>query len=245
MKGERRCDVGGAFILDREQLLALDGIMAKIGGPREYTITLSDKTQLTATAVREVLEYPNAAERPIVGLKVITPWSDLHASVTLSTQSTEWWADRRPGMNYHVRGEEQQLLFHADRLDQWCSGIRAWYSRIALVNPVQVLFFLPLVLGLIVLPLGFYFDLIGFSEDEGADGKMAVLVVTLVVILYGVVLAIGGLLSRFRSALFPIAVFAIGDGKRRFARTQKVRDLVLLAFAISFAASIVATLVFA
>jgi len=77
-------------------------------------------------------------------------------------------------------------------------------------------------------------------ENTNTNDPKATIIANLIVL--GIFFAAGltaFLLNRAQRVLFPIGVFAIGEGKKRYAKKEFLRTSVVVGFGISMAAGII------
>jgi hypothetical protein len=120
-------------------------------------------------------------------------------------------------------------------------AIRPWYSPVAKADWVNIV--LGLWLFSIFLPITISILRVGVSNVPWGSIDSVNIPTTTWIKAFAVALVpfvAGAVLNILRNRYFPMGTFAIGDGKSRFGRAEIIRTVVIVAFAISIASSVVA-----
>jgi hypothetical protein len=127
--------------------------------------------------------------------------------------------DPEPSVEYTLRGVQRDVVYFADKLDDWIASCTQWYSRFYASN-----LGLLLAVGLVWLPIFFANRVSQVFSPKGSDWHSYLAGVTFI----GVALA-----EYWTLKLFPRATFAIGHGARRNQMFGVIRISVLLALAVA------------
>ncbi len=198
----------------------------------EYTVRLSDGSSITCDSADEVLGVQNSRERRITSIWMDTPYrSEPRIEVKLNT---EWYSDP---VEYEVAGSEKDVFHSYDRLREYFSGVRQWYSFIA--KPGLRMWFAFQAFLVLIFGFSTYWleRLLGIelSANLGASILLSLggfWTISLVVVLC---------FFALRKWLLPTGIFAIGDGVDRYSGIVTARKVIgggiILALLVSLLAS--------
>ncbi|HWY20845.1 MAG TPA: hypothetical protein VNX26_06455 [Candidatus Acidoferrum sp.] len=184
-----------------------------------YSVKFSDGGTVDFNSVEDIIMQPNAKERSIISLAVTAEGQMYSAAIVLRGTPS-------PSVEYTVKSTQIIVVYMAQKLDEWVSSMREWYS----------LFQVP-AWGIALLAAAFYVPIFLWNNaspylfTEGLrTGKWTrtCFIVGLWVIEYLIV------------KLFPRATFAIGHGKKRHHFFTFLRNGVLGMFILSVIASVLA-----
>ena len=146
-------------------------------------------------------------------------------------------------VSYSVTGNDRDTFLVAGRLDELVGRSRAWYSRLAHLDMVSVLLGLIVVAWVIITTATGLMAILGkyHSGESNAGDQAAAFVITMAALI--VVTIAGMLLNQFRRWLFPVAIFAIGDERRREQKLQFWRSVLGIAIIIALVVNVVTALV--
>lgn len=203
-----------AFVIDAALLARLTTILREAGDSLEFTVKFSDGTSVEYSTEQEILGQPNSTKRAITSM-IAGATSDGHAAyVTLRN-------DPAPFVEYTVNGPQRDVIYLADQLDDWTAAIRQWYSLFLSKGIVMGLIF-----GAILVPLWLASRVATFFAIKG---------LWILPLLVGI-----GFIEYWFFRLFPVGVFAIGQGARRHQYLTYLRNTLLGGFGLSLAASLLA-----
>jgi hypothetical protein len=209
-----------AFLVDADQLQRLVAILSEAGSALEYTVKFSDGTSVNYTAIGEILTQPNSKRHSIVSILAGAVGTEgRSAYITLGDNPT-------PSVEYTIAGPQRDVIYLAEKLDDWAAGIHQWYSP--LVSNLQLIsaafvVALPLV---VAFGLKFFFPASGPGLQSSIPGC-------------GLILTALAEFWAFK-AFFPRGTFAIGYGLKRAQRLEIIEISVVLAFAVEFFAGLFA-----
>jgi hypothetical protein len=224
-----------AFLVDPEHLRQLERILRQVGDSLEYQVKFSDGHTLQYHDLEEVLKQPNSRARSIVSLIAgVTGRGKQSAFVVLKDTPTQPYyspfGDRpstAPSVEYTTNGTQKDVIYVGDKLDEWISGIRQWYSVFDRGIPL-LLFVGAIIMGPIWLwnSVSPYIFSTAFLKSH--DWLQGATVIGLWVAIY----------RSFK--LFPRAAFAIGQGAQRHQFFTYLRNGVVGGFVLSLLASLLA-----
>jgi hypothetical protein len=224
-----------AFLVDPEQLRQLERILRQVGDSLEYQVKFSDGHTLQYHDLGEVLKQPNSRARSIVSVIAgVTGRGKQSAFVVLKDKPVQSsyspLGDRPstpPSVEYTVNGTQKDVIYVGDKLDEWISGIRQWYSIFDRGIPLLLLVG-AIILGPIWLWNSASPHLFSSAFLKSHDWLQGAIVVSLWVTIY------------WTFKLFPRATFAVGQGSQRHQFFTYLRNGVLGAFLLSVLASLIA-----
>src|SRR5437879_6390972 len=114
-----------AFVVTPDLLKQLAVILGETSDTLEYTVKFSDGTNVRYDKIEDVIGQPNSGKHSIVSLIAGTGPADVtgkSAYVNLRADSPF------PSLEYTVNGSRRDVVYFADRLDDWVAAVRQWYS---------------------------------------------------------------------------------------------------------------------
>jgi hypothetical protein len=237
-----------------------------------FNVGFSDKTTITTSSISDVLSLPNSGLKTIeqiaftitrgpssaktykfkflrrarkaiqalrgadsdtnkdrVGSAASNP-NDGSADEALKVSVKFWNITGVSSVDYEIAGDEREVFYLTSAINESVLAVRTWYSKLAHTEAGW--------LGIILVPLA-SFGFIIIDYDARMFGMplwlvLAVSLVGLLVLLF--------LLAKLKSWLFPIAVFAIGEGRKHNERLRFWRTTIGVAVILGFIVSIVSGL---
>jgi hypothetical protein len=212
-----------AFVVNAEHLRSLAEILGEDAQPLEYTVKFSDGTSVLYSAVEEIIGQPNSSKRSIVSL-IAGPARHPGKSAYVNLKSTDYLSE---SVEYTINGPQRDVVYLADKLDDWVAGIRLWYSPV-FVGDGMFLYFsscaLAFYAGFIVANRYHSY----MSSEKAVFLFMAVTIATFIIEYFAF------------TRLFPRATFAIGRGEQRHTFLTYCRNTVLVGLGLSVVGSVVA-----
>lgn len=123
----------------------------------------------------------------------------------------------RTPVSYRLTGEDKEVIALADKLDDHLIGLRQWYTpltRFSFVLAFGAIYVLVFVLGTLFLAANVLLPGVLYEELEpsGSDSRPGV--TSAFVALFGLAIGLCWFLDWIRGKLFPVGIFAIGQGER-------------------------------
>ena len=229
------------FVLDEEELRKLIGSLLDFAPALNISIKCSDKLERKLQNIEDLLQFENSPSKEILSLRLSGLTDKYERSVTIEFENK-----KGASVYLNLDGPEDSVLSLSSALQDRLTSVRPWYAFFAQRDAVNVVF---AFLGLSFLGLVCFvaFNLLtGRWNSDGAntnDPKATMLAWLIIIgILFVSAIAVF-LLNRTQRALFPIGVFAIGQGKKRNAKKEWLRTSVVVAFVISVVAGIVVLII--
>jgi hypothetical protein len=214
-EGSKNRTIDIAFLVDSENLQSLEKLLSEIKGERDYKVKFSDGSTIKYSEVDDVLGQPNSDKRFIVSLL---------ASVEGNTGQSAFVSmrnDPEPSVEYTINGPQRNVIYFADKLDDWIASSKQWYS----VFYSSRLVLLP-VIGAFILP----FYLSDKAETLFPAQKSWIGLTTIVAV-------IAAEIGFFK--LFPRGTFTIGYGTKRHQMFNYVRSGLIVTFVLSIIAGLI------
>jgi hypothetical protein len=209
-----------AFVVDTDRLKCLVEILGETSDRLEYTVKFSDGTDVRYSEIEEVIRQPNSSERSIVSL-IVGPAERTAKSAYVNLKKSVF-----PSVEYTINGTQRDVIYVADKLDDWVATIRQWYSPIfSWAGPILSL----LVLGLPML-VAYRVTLL---YPYVSAGKGAALIAVAMI-------ATGAVEVGCLMVLFPRGTFAVGHGEKGHQVITWVRNTVLVGLGLSIIGSVIA-----
>lgn len=225
---ERRFRI--AFALDESVLRGIDRVCREKSSKVDYTLHCSDNTKFSFDSVEHVISFPNHDLRRITALHISTAWSEL-PRISVGFRSEGYLP-----VSYTIIGEERDLFFLSDQLEQQIGRTRQWYTpfvvRDFVLLGLGVFLFLILLGNLYLFSYVIRGGVIPPSTEESATNT-AYYSGGIVVIFIGI-----AVLEWIKSRVFPVATFRIGDGIKRDDRLSNLQKLVIGGFIVNVLAGV-------
>lgn len=230
-----------AFLLDGESLRTVAAALQGICTELQYTVALSDGSTLKTASLDDILGCANSTKRTITSISVETPWGKaLQAHV-------EFGGHRYAApVQYRVTGNDKEVLYFSDKLEERLSSMRLWYSALALIDFGGIQFAAGglLFIGVVMLA---GLKVLG-SEIPGAFALTAEILrkgVRAYFYMFGVLYLALLICGYVQKKVLPISTFAIGEGKKRHESVVFLRRAFGVGFGLSLLGSLVAAVVWA
>jgi hypothetical protein len=230
MKTSKEFSFRAAFVLDQPALERALHILREVSGDVELRVHCSDGSRKYPSSSEELLSLPNTSDQAITRIWLATTYTT-SPRVSIDMRND---FEMGPSIECTVDGQDKDVVFLGHRLSEWVSTIRQSYSAIAFSSPTSYGFVLvSYVFGTVLLGAAFH-----LFRDVSAPRALGIGVV-------GVSLASAPWWGkRVRRRLFPIGLFAVGDGIRRHQQSVSLRrQLSLGATLVAIAASMIGSIV--
>ena len=182
--------------------------------PLRFYVEFNEGGELHTESLDEVLSLANSGTRRIKVVAINTHWS-VRPQVSLRFSDSTFAT-----VGYNISGSDQDVFFLASKLDEAIARTREWYSRIARADVVRLGFTVLLVAFFALLLWLGVLAITGQLSNEPVSARSSALGNLIAWGAFLIVLVVGYPLNRLRSWLFPVGIFAIGEGKERLQRLQ-------------------------
>jgi hypothetical protein len=112
-----------AFVVDEDALRRLNKIVTDQTSGLTYKVKLSDGTVLHPSDFEEILGLANISRRAIHKISGETAYQ-APLRIEFSIDNSMW----AKTIDFSVRGEEKDVVFASERLDEWASSVSQWYG---------------------------------------------------------------------------------------------------------------------
>ncbi|MEM0910037.1 MAG: hypothetical protein AAGJ37_03625 [Pseudomonadota bacterium] len=198
-------------------------------GPVSANVEFTDNIERKAESLEQLLSFENSTKRSIrrVEFTSMSENGENRSKVTFESY------EHRP-VRITASGIDDVITRFSDSCEEIVDGLKPWYSRFCKLDFFYIIggiFIIGLFLLLIMLPDS-------TIENHSELSEAIVILTTSSTVVAALLLLIWGL-NKVREKCFPIATFAIGQGKERHRVIENIRWGVVVAFAVSFSASAV------
>lgn len=217
-----------AFVAGENELKKLSDLLSDRIGPLEIRADCADEVTRTFKSVKELVAYENSRPKAIRCLRMVAHSEDFKKRASITLSGSQW---RGISLDFDARDDVVSRL-RADVLES-LDGMRPWYSKLHRVDFVSMML---LAYFMLWIGLSIYFashPSSGGTPKETSPSSSALgnlVIVGLVVLIFGT----GITLNRFRDAIFPRAIFRIGQGEARFQHLERCQWGIVISFVVSF-----------
>jgi hypothetical protein len=230
MKTSKEFSFRAAFVLDQAALERVMHILREVSEDVEFRVHCSDGSTKYPSSSEEFLSLANTSDQAITRISLATTYArSPRVSIDMRNDF-----EMGPSIECTVDGQDKDVVFLGHRLSEWVSTIRQTYSPVAFSTPTGYgLVGLSYFLGTgLLIGSGMLFRKVSTPGAVGI-GVLGILLVS--AFWWG---------KRVRRRLFPIGLFAFGDGIRRHQESLSLRrQLSLAAILTAIAASIIGGIV--
>lgn len=223
------------FVLDQANMQRLVEAFASFVGPTTITYRCADKIERDFSTVADALAYENVPGRAVLSLSLRAHSEDWRASASLRFDG-----DAQRNIRLDIQGSEDTVIGLNEAVSARLSAMRPWYWPVSRTSTFIVLW-LSFVFFSAVIPLFRYFVIQGGSAAALNSGKVSMLAIVLGMLFGAGLVLIAQLLDRLKLRVFPMAVFAVGQGLKRHSDMEIVRTVFVAAFVVSSLSGVVTT----
>jgi len=202
-----------------------------------FETTNKDSLKREFSTLTELLQFENPPNKDIHTLRISGYSKDLETRVWVRFDK-----DLVRNIFISMEGDEETAMSINETIENRLAAMKPWYAFLSRQESALLFWCLILLVGISGTIVGL---LSGKLPKEGWSGVFSSVYVFLLIIpfLLGVVLA--RIFDRVKLSIFPMGVFALGQGAKRNKDKEIIRTVVVVAFFISLVSSIVATLILA
>jgi len=182
----------------------------------EYNVKFCDGTSVRYVDVEEVIGQSNSPKRSIVALIAGTAADQQAKSAYVNLKK-----EGSPSLEYTINGIQGDVIYFADKLDDWVVAVRQWYSPfVASENGFSGAGALLLLGAFILFPIDVWEHVTRHWAALGKGGVYQWVALPALVTMWAV--------EYFALRLFPRGTFSTGHGKERYRNTIYIRSTVLV-----------------
>lgn len=241
MNANRRTHLTQPYVLTSDELIKLSTGLKDVTNEIDFEAECADNIKRQFALLAELLEFENPPKKDIKALWITASSRDRKTRLLLKFDN-----DSSSNILIFIEGSEENVVAINDLVEERISSMKPWYSFMARTN---FLLILPILLVALILgmTLAIVFGVVGGSDrplsPESIRSSLTGQLIAITILLAPFIL--GYILNRIRQVVFPMGVFALGQGAKRYTHKELVRTVIIVSFVVSFAASVVAALILA
>ncbi len=218
-----------AFVVSSDHIQEIASIMSTnikssdedYGKELRYRVEFPAGGSVNTTSLDEVLAIPNSGNKQIKALRISTGLT-VRPRMEIEFDCSPDYSN----VTYEVTGAEEAVYFVAGQLTEVIQRTRMWYTRISRSDVAGQLEALVVLFALGTIVFGLLAATQGLPDQTYKISERAV-GMTLVSFGSVIVLLIAGRALKIRERLFPVGIFTLGDGLRRYEKILFWRRSVL------------------
>jgi hypothetical protein len=200
----------------------------------DFEITSKDSLKREFSSLADLLQFENPPSKDIQTLRISGFSEDIQTRVWLKFDK-----DLARNIFISFEGEEETTIAINELVEERLAAMKPWYAFLARVE-AALLFWGLLLLIFLTLTVSNIFA--GKLSIEGSL-NITLAIISVASAIFGVVLSL--VFNKLKLLIFPMGVFALGQGAKRHKDKEIIRTGVVIAFFISLTSSVIATLIFA
>ena len=198
---------------------------SQIGPPKISTECLDD-VERSFNSFDELASYENPSTRRITSLSISSSVSwQKEASVAIERASVYFHSDE--AVLITVEGQERDSVELRDQLNEIVHGTKNWFTFITkTLNSIVTSFLVSFIWMMILLYYVRSTSTPESTQTSWMEVPFPILVLTLatvILVVFAPPIAMPFALERMQKSLFPRTYFALGQGKRRYQTTERIR----------------------
>ncbi len=231
-------ELSQAFVVGPDELKKLVDLLQKRIGKVGISTDCIDKIQRKFSTVEELIDYENPKSKRICRI-YLSAREGFEESSTIAFRDSSSFSG---SVSLSITAGEGVVLQLKDKMLDIVAGTRPWYNLLArfdlvtLTGLVSYLLFFVVVVILSTF-IAFKFGLISDSKEEMELGDQLRVFILLTSIIFSIVYF--AFFSKLLKWLFPLGIFAIGQGRSRYETLERIQWCVVIAFMVSLAAGVV------
>lgn len=229
MQVEISIDKKDAFVLRAESVAGIWEALQQVGDP-VATVHCSDSVVRSFENLDGLLSYSSPPSRAITKINIFARTKDYNSRAEVEFSSSQYG----PASALKAKGDEMVVSALRREFCELTEVSRPWYFLLARMDFLWV-----------VMPVAVFFLGTAIMMGSGGDGtrpELGVEQAALLTAMSLMLVALGALIvwlpNRLLRRFFPIATFAIGEGKRRHESDEKIRWAVFMGLGVSVGGSI-------
>lgn len=217
------------YVLEATDLEVLCNRLQKWFASFSFEITSKDSLKREFSTLDGLLQFENAPSKDIQTLRISGYSKDLQTRIWLKF-------DKGLTRNVYVviEGDEESATDISEIVEDRLAAMRPWYSVLAKSNFIPVVVFNWMVLFLVLTLIR------KISHQVQPNFSLSLTVLIIISTIVGIVSAL--IFNFSKQAVFPMGVFALGQGAKRHKDKDIIRTGVIIAFLVSLVSSVIASL---
>lgn len=197
--------IKNAFLIKSVDLKSLDNLFNQLPGESTYSIETSDGIERKYKTMHEVLSHENSSKNPIQKITLQKSSRDPNLLLIIIFNK-----DSYNCISYYFSTNEENLIPKINRIMECVESTKAWYSSLSQNNFISFYFSLIALSILTIILLGFF----GIIQISSTQIEQRLISFNYGIFIFGIIT--GMLLYIFKHRIFPIGVFAIGQGEKKY-----------------------------
>ncbi len=227
-------ELSQAFVVGPEELKKLVEPLQKHIGKISISTDCMDNIQREFSTVKELIDYENPKSKRIRRIYLSARSDDYLKSATIAFRDSSFGG----GVSLSITAREDAVLRLKDKMWDIVAGTRPWYNLLArfdsgTLTGLVFYFFLIILSTFIAFKFGPISD---FKEEMELEDQLTVFILFTSVIFSMVCLVF---FSKLLKWLFPLGIFAVGQGISRYETLEQIQWCVVIPFIVSLAAGVV------
>lgn len=232
MESTLRLERKHAFVLSEADLKKVWNSLEESFGAVSVDVGFTDNIEIKVDSLEQLLSFENSKKSSIKRIEFNAIDEKRENRGTATFENVEYRS-----IQIKASGNYEIITRFGDTFEEIIDGLKPWYSRLCKLD----FFFIFFIIGCVVFTS---FTLLLMTIPDAPEHKSielskAIMAYSITLSAFGLIVLAAWGLNKVRSYCFPIASFAIGQGKERHRVMENIRWGVVVAFAVSFSASAV------
>lgn len=221
------------YVLEPEDIQRIYQALTSFTNRITFTLSCQDGFKREFSALEDLIAFENSPTKNIKALGINARSNDGTTYVWVRFDT-----DRLSNIRINIEGEEEIAAAINERLEERVSNMKPWYARMAQLGIWQIY--------LVIYTFLLVWFLVAYATGKlRPPNSLSYVWPLLIGLLAGIVIGIiANILDWLKRALFPMGVFALGQGAKRHKDKDLIRTTVIIGFLVSFVASVIVALVF-
>jgi hypothetical protein len=219
-----------AIVITEADIRKIWSKLESFGKSVSAIVEFSDSIQRKIESIEALVQFENSKKRQIKRIELIAKCKKGMNITRLELEDNDFRT-----VSISSSGEDVLVTQVGDQIPEIIEGLKPWYAPISKVDVVS------LFLGL--LTIGFILMSLMLPESDGKREAMSfeesLKVIGIVLAFIASVYLAYKYLNKLKTAIFPNASFALGQGNERYELQEKIRWGVVVALLVSFSSSLI------
>ncbi|MBS4048229.1 MAG: hypothetical protein KG075_17925 [Alphaproteobacteria bacterium] len=229
-KTTKKLALPGAYVFDEDFFGRLNTFASEYGKTITFTFELSDGSEIESLDFTSLKRIENTKSRRIKSVKISNGYSEpVNFRIDILSNIFGNSVDVR------VTGPDSDCLHFCDRANQIFLTARQWYSWIT--RPPFGIHYILSLIGVIILVVDLMISMKSEAIRIGANYQWiftVALIATWLPLLH----------VPLRRYFFPVAIFAVGDGKRLLKHIETLRNTLFVVIALAVGVNLASSFIY-
>lgn len=236
MKTNKDTSLRQCFVLTVRDVTKLCDALVDFSQDIKIEIKCANGLNRSMETLGDLLKFENPPNKEIRELVLSARTNDYDRSARLRFMSADYSA-----IWLSLDGPEDAVVKLNSLLEDLIPSLKPWYTPLVRLDFI-IMGFLVLVAAYVGLLVSAATGVIANVKTSESDLKSTAIAWLLIFAIVVGLLVFGWMLNRSRKMIFPIGVFALGQGQKRHTEKEWLRSTVIVGFFVSLAAGIVVLL---